>query len=191
MKTKICTKCHVKKGVTLFTKDSTKKDGYYSSCKDCYRLRIGSVKRIKREKNTVHGVVRWCGRCKKYKMLSTFGSNRYYADNKHIQCKSCSILDTQREIYKLNKRGRRQEQRFTVLKYYSDGKLECKCCKENMYEFLCIDHINGIGSKERRLQGNVYNWAIKNNFPKNVFQVLCHNCNMSKGFYGKCPHQNI
>ena len=22
-----------------------------------------------------------------------------------------------------------------------------------------------------------------------IFQVLCHNCNMSKGFYGYCPHE--
>jgi hypothetical protein len=29
---------------------------------------------------------------------------------------------------------------------------------------------------------------IKNNFPDG-FQVLCHNCNMSIGLYGYCPHQ--
>lgn len=31
-------------------------------------------------------------------------------------------------------------------------------------------------------------WQRKNNYPKG-FQVLCHNCNLAKGFYGKCPHQ--
>ena len=29
---------------------------------------------------------------------------------------------------------------------------------------------------------------IKNNFPKG-FQILCHNCNIAKGHYGKCPHE--
>ena len=34
----------------------------------------------------------------------------------------------------------------------------------------------------------VVRWITKNNSPKG-FQILCHNCNMAKGFYGKCPHQ--
>ena len=31
-------------------------------------------------------------------------------------------------------------------------------------------------------------WIKKNNFPKG-FQILCHNCNQTKGYYGKCPHE--
>jgi hypothetical protein len=26
-------------------------------------------------------------------------------------------------------------------------------------------------------------------YPKDRYQLLCHNCNMAKGFYGLCPHQ--
>lgn len=37
---------------------------------------------------------------------------------------------------------------------------------------------------------NIPWWLRRNNYP-NGFQVLCHNCNMAKGFYGKCPHQSI
>lgn len=39
MKNKKCTKCQRLLPVTSFVKDSTKKDGIYSSCKDCYRRR--------------------------------------------------------------------------------------------------------------------------------------------------------
>lgn len=35
MKTKICSKCNIKKGITGFYKDKTKIDGYESSCKKC------------------------------------------------------------------------------------------------------------------------------------------------------------
>ena len=33
-------------------------------------------------------------------------------------------------------------------------------------------------------------WIVKNNFPKG-FQILCHNCNLAKGYSknNKCPHE--
>lgn len=62
--------------------------------------------------------------------------------------------------------------------------------------FLSIDHIDGGGTKHRKeigikngKGGNMSFWIIKNKFPTG-FQVLCHNCNMAKGFYGQCPHRN-
>lgn len=76
--------------------------------------------------------------------------------------------------------------RVMVIKKYG-GK--CKCCKEKRIEFLAVDHINGGGGKHRKIIGtNVAMWLIKNKFPKG-FQILCHNCNMAKGFWGTCPHK--
>lgn len=55
--------------------------------------------------------------------------------------------------------------------------------------FLCIDHIDGGGNKHRaEIKGDFYRWLIDNNFPPG-FQTLCHNCNMAKGLYGRCPHE--
>ncbi len=77
-------------------------------------------------------------------------------------------------------------QRNTVIFHYG-GK--CACCGEVKIEFLCIDHINGNGNSHRKEIGNnIYRWLIDNNFPQD-FRVLCHNCNMSLGLYGYCPHQ--
>jgi hypothetical protein len=39
METKICSKCKEEKDVCEFQKDSSKKGGYYSSCRDCVRVR--------------------------------------------------------------------------------------------------------------------------------------------------------
>jgi predicted restriction endonuclease len=77
--------------------------------------------------------------------------------------------------------------RLEVLAHYG-GK--CACCGESVPEFLAIDHINGGGCQHRKEipGGNVCAWLKKNNYPEG-FQVLCHNCNMAKGFYGHCPHQ--
>jgi len=59
-------------------------------------------------------------------------------------------------------------------------------------EFLAIDHINGGGEKERRkLRRGGVNfciWLRSHDFPKG-YRVLCHNCNMSLGIYGYCPHK--
>lgn len=84
----------------------------------------------------------------------------------------------------------RHKQRFLVLSHYSNKQLSCFCCSESIYEFLSIDHIDGGGTKQRKSLGvnNIYPWLIRNNYPKG-YQVLCHNCNLAKGFYGQCPHQ--
>ena len=69
----------------------------------------------------------------------------------------------------------------------------CKCCGESQFEFLTIDHINGGGNEHKRKIGkgtsDLHRWLIKNNFP-DEFQILCFNCNCSKGIYGTCPHQD-
>jgi len=77
--------------------------------------------------------------------------------------------------------------RIEVLKHYG-GK--CDCCGETKLEFLAIDHIGGTGSQHRKEIGNqpLDQWLKKHNYPKG-FRILCHNCNMSVGFYGYCPHQ--
>lgn len=81
----------------------------------------------------------------------------------------------------------RRRRRDAVLKVYGGY---CQCCGETQYEFLAIDHIEGGGMNHRRAlrSQNIYPWLIKNNYPEG-FQVLCHNCNLAKGFYGACPHQ--
>ena len=81
--------------------------------------------------------------------------------------------------------------RRQVISYYSNSKNECACCGEKIFEFLCIDHINGNGAKHRKEDGTASNicvWLIKHNYPKG-FQVLCRNCNWGKGQRQLCPHK--
>lgn len=80
----------------------------------------------------------------------------------------------------------RRKLRASVLAHYG-GK--CACCGESRDEFLSIDHINGGGDKHRReTKGHVFAWLKRNGFPAG-FRVLCHNCNMARGFFGYCPHE--
>ena len=103
--------------------------------------------------------------------------------------------DYYKEIYAKNQdklieraRANRLKNRMLVIKAYG-GK--CSCCGEDRHEFLAIDHMDGSGNEHRRSIGGApafYPWLIKNNFPSG-FRVLCHNCNLSFGFFGYCPHQ--
>jgi hypothetical protein len=100
-----------------------------------------------------------------------------------------------------NKQKLRTKQAECVAKYLIRLRYEvighygafCACCKETKFEFLCIDHIDGGGTRHRKeIGGNsarLYAWLRKNNYPLG-FRVLCHNCNQSFGIYGNCPHQN-
>lgn len=73
------------------------------------------------------------------------------------------------------------------------GQKRVRSCGEDTYKFLAIDHINGGGGADRKIVGAgfpFYQSLIKRRFPDG-FQVLCHNCNLAKGFYGVCPHKEI
>jgi hypothetical protein len=92
----------------------------------------------------------------------------------------------------------RQSVAQVVMDHYSNGSFRCACCSESNLDFFTIDHIDGGGLKERMaLFGRpntagtkFYNWLIKKGFPSG-YQVLCANCNMSKGKHGVCIHQTL
>ena len=92
-------------------------------------------------------------------------------------------------IRKLLDRERKQRWRTNVLMHYGN---KCACCGETRREFLALDHKYGNGQRHRKQIGGgsngMYRWAVRNNFP-DIFRVLCHNCNMSIGCLGYCPHQ--
>lgn len=88
---------------------------------------------------------------------------------------------------------RRLEEKMTVYNHYSNGVIQCVCCGEKELDFLSLDHINNDGAEHRRKIGrqNTIKWILANNYPP-IFQLLCMNCNFSKGKNGnngKCQHE--
>lgn len=78
---------------------------------------------------------------------------------------------------------RRKEIKFEVLSHYSNGIPQCARCRTVDVDVLCLDHIEGGGTKDRM---DTRHWGAKlhyylrrNNFPEG-YQVLCANCNMKK-----------
>jgi hypothetical protein len=94
-----------------------------------------------------------------------------------------------RERHNIQVKEYRKRDRLLVLGHYSNGKLECSCCKEKQFEFLTIHHINGGGRKHRMSDpyDHLYRWLMAHGLPKG-YGVLCINCNMAMGLYGYCPH---
>lgn len=119
-------------------------------------------------------------------------------DKKYRECNK-EILkkwrDDNKECLYQKKKEKRFENKIRVYNHYSNYDIKCSCCGENQIEFLSIDHIEGGGNKHRKALGfsgyHIYNYLIKNNFPPG-FQILCMNCNFSKGKRdgnGICIHQ--
>lgn len=77
--------------------------------------------------------------------------------------------------------------RFEVLHQYGGC---CSCCGETIPEFLCFDHIEGNGTKERRsgLAGETFLRRLKKEHRDDI-RILCWNCNEGRELNkGDCPH---
>lgn len=92
-----------------------------------------------------------------------------------------------RESQIAKKKEYRSGVRAKVLDLYGG---ECKCCGEQTPEFLSVDHVQNDGAEHRKTVGSGYAlYLLLAKSPiSDRFQLLCHNCNLAKGFYGTCPH---
>jgi len=134
-------------------------------------------------------VCNWCDECQSKQ------NSKYYKEHKEkVLAKNKKWAEENRQQAYNNNTKSRSKRRMKCIEFYSGGKLECECCKENHYEFLTIDHIEGGGTQHRKDIGNggqaLYSWVINNGFPDG-FRVLCYNCNSCLGHYGFCPHKQI
>ncbi len=71
---------------------------------------------------------------------------------------------------------------------------KCVCCGESNPLLLALDHVNGNGQADRAVNGRgrvMYARLKKMGYPKDGYRLLCHNCNMSLGFFGYCPHGGL
>ena len=117
-------------------------------------------------------------KCRKHGFTEAYD---YLSSGRRVRkCKLCRAEQVKEEWRRL---------KSEVIAAYG-GK--CECCKETIYEFLTIDHINGNGKEHRKTIGRgykLYKWLKRNNFPKEGFRLLCFNCNCARGQYGECPHR--
>ncbi len=84
-------------------------------------------------------------------------------------------------------KNRHQKLRATVLHHYGG---RCQYCGESNPAYLSIDHVHNDGAQHRKQvpSSSLYRWLRKQGYPEG-FQVLCFNCNWSKG-HGYNPHED-
>jgi hypothetical protein len=163
-KTKRCRTCKEWKPFELFGKCNKVKSGLQGDCIACFR-------KYQRE---------WM--------------QKNYNTRPEVRAKRRKWVQEHREYYRERSRARNRRLRLECLSKYGGSPPKCACCKENTYEFLALDHVNNNGAEERRNstwgKGGAVMYCLlrKRGFPEG-YQVLCHNCNLAKGFYGKCPHK--
>ena len=127
----------------------------------------------------------------------------YYQKNKeHLREKQRKWREENREVHRAYGRQWAKENRARMnathkaynkrlrkeaIELYG-GK--CACCGERVIEFLAFDHINGNGKKHRGRCGSSGFYKRLLDYKNSFIRILCHNCNLSLGFYGYCPHDN-
>lgn len=121
-------------------------------------------------------------------------------------CKTCKETKNDEDFYRCSGSGNRSQSwcKKCTLKSAYKARIKarndclvaygnkCFCCGEIKSEFLGIDHINGGGREHRKVVGaRIYFVVRKEGYPKDKYRLLCHNCNLSLGFYGYCPHSEL
>lgn len=113
------------------------------------------------------------------------------------KCKSCkakaTLLHRNQHPERYAESSREYNKCLKAMVYEAYGNA-CACCGETEEVFLGVDHIAGDGAEHRKTvkPGVALYRVIRNEgFPKDKYQLLCRNCNWSKGpgVNGKCVHQ--
>lgn len=149
-----------------------------------------------------------CCTCKEEKPLQEFYQDKSKRDGRHSKCKRCALA-YRVEYYgkhkdKLKVYFRAMSPRYAVKRHdqYHEDKVAalnaygnvCVCCAEAEPLFLTFDHINNDGNIHRASDkgaANICSWLRRNNYPQNIVQILCFNCNIAKHVNGGiCPHED-
>lgn len=86
------------------------------------------------------------------------------------------------------------KKKIEIIDHYTKGKFECMCkrCDVKGAPFLTVDHIKPVRRSTNKRKVGPYNLSyythiIKAGFPKTL-QILCWNCNCTKGTNNNCAH---
>lgn len=96
----------------------------------------------------------------------------------HLTCQECITASVERN------RTLSKKLKIEALNIYG---LECNCCKQNIIEFLVIDHIDSKLRTDKQNGISFYRQLKQDGWPSG-FQTLCSNCNSAKSDTDHCPH---
>jgi hypothetical protein len=203
---RVCTICKQSLPLSEFSPSPVNRGGYRPFCKSCRRATWNAVSPEEKEARKAKMRARYASMSSvsKEQLLVQRRAEYHAAPTRH--------RDKAREWQRANKTRRREKDKawWAANKEYAKVKTKehrrrlreellaayggcCTCCGEARFEFLAIDHINGDGARERSRNGGLVGermarWLRANGYPRDRYQLLCHNCNFAKGKDRTCPH---
>jgi hypothetical protein len=81
---KKCSKCGIEKTLDNFKKDPTKKDGHYSSCRDCCKLPPKPKRKL-----VIQEGFKFCNKCEQIKEFKYFHKDKSTKDGHAPSCAAC------------------------------------------------------------------------------------------------------
>ena len=189
---KRCIYCASWKRRCAFRLSGKSKDGLSAICISCSN---GYIRRKKRRRSLILRICKRCGIARPLHMYTLDNSRQDKLKTWCCECCRVYIRNRRRKnpnFYRKSSRASKKRIRLLALTHYGGDPPQCACCGESAYEFLALDHKKGGGEKHRKKTSyrgfEMAVWLRRAGWPKG-FRVLCHNCNMAIGFYGRCPHQ--
>jgi len=110
--------------------------------------------------------------------------NTYDKKVSRYTCKSCRKLIDKKYYLSTPNYGKKQLARYrgrksAIIASYGDM---CAQCGEDDYYKLTLDHKFGGGNAHRKqISNHMYEWLYNNPVQHDGYQILCYNCNCSKG----------
>ena len=114
---------------------------------------------------------------------------KYYYTNQDKVVARKKIQRREREATHQVRIRKYHREKIEILKKYSGQIPCCNCCGETKYEFLTLDHIIPKKNAKEITGTNLYSKLRKIKAQRNIYQVLCYNCNMGKRVNEFCPHK--
>ncbi len=153
-------------------------------CKSCFNSNLKVKLEFKNlNKIIVEPICRICN--------TKLDSNNWCGQsNNNYICKTC-ISNKNKEFQQKTKYNiiKNLQSKKDLLEAYGN---KCNCCGCDIWQFLTLDHVNNDGNIERaNIIGSQYDNIKRAGYPKDKYQLLCMNCNYSKGHNGFCPHKLI
>lgn len=122
-----------------------------------------------------------------------------------VLCANCNTLDSKRRVFETRSDSKgyqykhRDKLRSEAFKLISNDKVCCNCCGDGFDDIqkLSVDHIIPFrtDSEGPRSGTELHRWVLSKQLPEETerrrkkFQLLCHNCNKSKGVGDVCIHK--
>lgn len=180
---KYCLACGTEIIININWKLSNAKKSHYR-CNNCFNFGLKAKSEFKNlNKIIVEPKCRICN-------IKLCSNNWRGSSNKNYICKPCMAIKNKEFQYKT---------KYNIIKNLQNKKelLEsygnkCNCCGCDIWQFLTLDHVYNDGNIERaNIIGTQYENVKRANYPKDRYQLLCMNCNYSKGHNGFCPHKVV